>query len=156
MAKKSIKKFNFLARINPDYKIYFLFCTNSTGVDLKVSELVEALLSYPNINLRYINPKEFSKGTKLEDFFARGVLNKSSYPLEHLSDIMRVLILNRYGGQFLDLDLISLVPLSDINRPNSACIEQFYNYIAPGIIHLDNDEHGGKEISEKYLEYVTI
>lgn len=132
-------------------EIYFLLGTKSDGLNLKMNELVEGLLSYPNIHLRYFNPKELSKGTKLENFFERDAMANSSFPIEHMADIMRVLVLNKYGGQYLDLDIISLVPISVINRPNSACAEND-NVIANGIMNLDIDEFGGRAISNKYLE----
>jgi lactosylceramide 4-alpha-galactosyltransferase len=118
---------------------------------MKYSEIIDGLLSYPNIHLRYLNPIEFSKGTKLENFFQRGAMAKSSYPIEHTADVMRVLILNKYGGQYLDLDIISLVPLSVINRQNFACCESD-NIVANGIMNMDADENGGKAVSNRYLE----
>lgn len=126
-----------------------MFGTKSDGVNLKLNELVEGLISYPNIHLRYINPIEFSKGTKLENFFQRGAMDNSSFPIEHAADVLRILTLNKYGGQYLDLDIISLVPISVINRPNSACAENDV-VIANGIMNFDVEE--GKAISNKYLE----
>lgn len=144
-------KFLLLARTNPDMDIYFMFGTKTDGVNLLLNDLVQGLLSYPNIHLRYVNPIEFSKGTKLETFFQRRAMENSSYILEHTADVMRVLILNKYGGQYLDLDIVSLVPLSVINRQNFACCESD-NMAANGIMNLDADEQGGKAISNKYLE----
>jgi lactosylceramide 4-alpha-galactosyltransferase len=131
-------------------EIYFMFGTNSDGVNMKYSEILEALLSYPNIHFRYFNPLEFSKGTILENFFKLGALEKSFFPLEHTSDVIRVLTLNKYGGQYLDLDVISLTPLSTINRSNFACWQD--DLIANSILNLDVDEFGGKMISNKIME----
>lgn len=117
---------------------------------MQVSDLVRALLSYPNIKMRYYNPKEFSKGTILENFFERGEFEKSKFKVSHMSDIMRALVLNKYGGQYLDLDLINLVPLSIINQTNFACVED-YGHIVPGIMALDTDEKVGRDISGKHL-----
>lgn len=132
--------------------IYFIFLTNSSdGINMKYSELIDGLLSYSNIHLRYLYPKEFSKGTKLENFFERDAMNKSLFPVGHAADIVRVLILNKYGGQYLDLDIISLMPITAINRVNYACAES-ENMAANGVMNLDTDEFGGKKFSEKYLE----
>lgn len=148
--KMFLKK--YLARTNPDMEVYFIFLTNSSeGINMKYSELVDGLLSYSNIHLRYLYPKEFSKGTKLEKFFERDALNKSLFPVGHAADIIRVLILNKYGGQYLDLDIISLMPLAAINRVNFACAES-ENMVANGVMNVDTNEQGGKLFSEKYLE----
>lgn len=136
--------------MNPKMEIYLNFLTDDDGIDLEYSELVKALLFYPNIHLRYLNPMEFSKGTKLENFFKRRVLETSIFRLVHTADVMRFLILNKYGGQYLDLDVFSLVPFS-ITRQNSACREDT-DMVANGIINLDVNENKGKKISDLYLE----
>lgn len=137
--------------MNSDYDVYFLFGTDSDGVNMQISDLVEALLSYPNIKMRYYNPKEFAKGTVLENFFERGAFERSKFKVSHMSDIMRTLTLYKYGGQYLDLDLINLVPLTIIREPNFACIED-PGHIVPGIMALDNDENVGRKISKPHLE----
>lgn len=139
--------------MNPDYDVYFLFGTNSDGVNMQISDLVEALLSYPNIKMRYYNPKEFAKGTILENFFERGEFEKSKFQVSHMSDIMRALTLYKYGGQYLDLDLINLVPLSVIDEPNFACVEET-THIVPGIMALDTEV--GREISGRHLRYKKL
>jgi lactosylceramide 4-alpha-galactosyltransferase len=135
--------------MNPDMEIYFLFATNFDKVNLKLNELTEALFSYPNIHLRFANVSEFAKGTKLQNFFERDGLANSSYPVEHLSDIMRILALNKYGGQYFDLDVISLVPLSVVNLKNFGCLE-WHDSIGNNIINLDLES--GREITDKVLE----
>lgn len=137
--------------MNPNMEIYFILLTNSNGINLKYSEVVDALLSYPNLHIRYLNPKEFSKGTKLENFFQRNAMENSTHPLEHAADIMRVLILNKYGGQYLDLEIFSLMPLSTIEKQNFACIESD-NVVANGIMNMDAEDFGGRAVSNLYLE----
>lgn len=137
--------------MNPDMDIYFIFTTKGHQVKLEVNDLVRSLNSYPNIHLRFMNTLEFARGTRLENFFERDELANSSYPLEHASDIIRFVALNKYGGQYLDTDTISLVPIKTINQPNYACTE-VDDIIADGIIALDLHENGGKKISDKYLE----
>ncbi|KAG5671232.1 hypothetical protein PVAND_001441 [Polypedilum vanderplanki] len=75
------------ARTNPDMDIYFIFVTNSSGIDMQYSDLIDVLMSYNNIHLRFLNPIEFSKGTILEDFFQDDKLKDSNYQIEHMSDI---------------------------------------------------------------------
>jgi lactosylceramide 4-alpha-galactosyltransferase len=135
--------------MNPDLDIYYIFTTKADKVKLEVNELVKVLYSYSNIHLRFANVLEYSKGTRLQNFFERDALGNSSYPLQHASDVFRGLTLNKFGGQYLDTDAISLVPIKSINWPNFACAEED-NIIAPGIMALDLD--WGKKISDKYLE----
>lgn len=130
-------------------EVYFILITKSNGIDMKYSESTDILAEYSNIHIKFLNPVEFSKGTQLEEFFAKDKMKNSSNPIEHMSDIVRVLLLNKYGGQYLDLDVLSLVPISVINRVNFACPE-VKNVVTNAIINLDLE--GGKAISELYLE----
>lgn len=139
------------ALTNPDADIYFIFATNSDGINLKFTELIYELKQYSNIHLTYVNPFELSKGTLAEKFFKRKRMKKSAFPLEHMADVLRILVLNKFGGQYIDLDVFSLKPLSKINRKNFACVES-ENLICNGIINFDTDENGGKSITNKYLE----
>jgi lactosylceramide 4-alpha-galactosyltransferase len=134
--------------MNPDMDVYFMFGTKTDGVNMKYSELIEALLSYSNIHLRYFNLFEYSKGTKLENFFKSGGVDKSGYPLEHAADILRILTLNKYGGYYLDLDVFSLVPFSTINQKNFACWE-ISGLIANTILNFNAEV---KILTDKYLE----
>lgn len=123
-------------------EIYLIFATDSTKVDLKFSDTVNALMSNPNIHLRYLNLIEFSKETPLEDFMTEGLLYESKFPIEHTSDILRMLILYKYGGLYLDLDVITLVPFNLINfdefngTKSFACDEDEID-VATGILYID-------------------
>lgn len=108
-----------------------------TSVSLKYSDLTEVLLTYKNINLRFLNIYEFSKGSLVENLIKSNKVLNSKYSLEHMSDVMRMLIISKYPGLYLDLDVISMAPLSLINASNFACA-QSDNIIAGGIISINN------------------
>ncbi len=137
--------------MNPEMEVYFILCTEHEGIDLKYNDLAEALLSYSNIHLRYLNPIEYSKDTKLQEFFESGILKTSRYPLEQTSNALRMLTLDKSGGVYMDLDVISLNPIDMLNRLNFACYEENQR-IGNSILGLDMDEFGGKLITEKYFE----
>lgn len=74
----------------------------------------------------------------MEDFFIRDELSNSSYPIEHTSDILRILTLYEFGGLYLDLDEINLASIDKIETDemikmkNYACVESkdvVVNYI---------------------------
>jgi lactosylceramide 4-alpha-galactosyltransferase len=139
------------ALTNPDADINLIFATNSDSINLKFNELIYQLKHYSNIHLTYVNPFELSKGTPAEKFFREERMKKSVFPIEHMADVLRILILNEFGGQYLDLDVFSLKPLSKIGRKNFACVES-QDVICNGIMNFDTDENGGKAITNKYLE----
>jgi lactosylceramide 4-alpha-galactosyltransferase len=115
---------------------------------LKYSDIAKVLFSYDNIHIRYLNIYEFSKGTVLEDLIANNTILRSKYPVEHMADVIRVLILNKYGGTYLDLDVLSLVPLTVINRENFACPEG-NNIVTNAVIDIGRKEH---EVMQAYLQ----
>jgi lactosylceramide 4-alpha-galactosyltransferase len=96
-----------------------------------------------------MNLIKYTQGTPLENFMKENRLKNSSHPLEHTSDVVRVLTLSKYGGTYLDLDVISLVPLSVINRKNFAC-PQDKNFITNAVINFDSDF--GRQIAQRYVE----
>ncbi|XP_070507561.1 lactosylceramide 4-alpha-galactosyltransferase-like [Chironomus tepperi] len=137
------------AKTNPDLQIYLLLATNETQMTLERSVLYDALAAYPNINIRYVNLLEYSRGTPLEQFMIEDKLNKSKYRIEHTSDVMRILTLYKYGGLYLDLDVLSIFPVRIINKKNFVCLEG-HNHFSNAIIKLDLNE--GKKLSAAYVE----
>ncbi|KAL7024956.1 hypothetical protein ACKWTF_013270 [Chironomus riparius] len=140
------------ARVNQDARIYLFFLTNSTRVVLKYSEQVKILLSYDNINIRFLNIYEFSKGTDLEDLIGNDSILKSKYPIEHMADVMRALILSKYSGIYLDLDVLSVVPLAMINYENFACPESI-NRITNAVIRVNEQ---GRKVMKLYVKKLSI
>jgi lactosylceramide 4-alpha-galactosyltransferase len=140
--------------MNPGIQTYFLFVSRSNFMSMKYSDLIDALLSYPNINLRFLNLVEYSKGTLLEDFFIRNELANSSNPLEHTSDVLRMLTMYKYGGVYLDLDVISLVPFNNFTmqpeiKKNFVCA-QGRNDLANGIVKVEVES--GREVMKSILQ----
>jgi lactosylceramide 4-alpha-galactosyltransferase len=116
---------------------------------METTPLYKALKSYPNINIRYFNLEEYTKNTPLEEFVRNNTLAKSRYPVEHTSDTMRILTIYKYGGLYLDLDVISVFPLRVINRKNFVCLEG-NNHFSNAIIRLDRNE--GHKYAAEYVE----
>jgi hypothetical protein len=121
--------------------IYFIFVSSANELSMLYSELIEALSFYPNVYFRYVYPKDFSKGTTMENFFTRDAIAKSKYPVEHLSDALR----------YLDLDIISLASISTIEYKNFACAERD-GWISNAVLGFDHGE-AAKEILNPYMEY---
>ncbi|CAG0894078.1 unnamed protein product [Cyprideis torosa] len=68
--------------------------------------LQDILKAFPNIHVVPANFQDFLQKTPLQDLYLREQSSKFLYP--HLSDIVRVGVLYRYGGIYIDLDLITL------------------------------------------------
>lgn len=111
------------------------------------SELLEVLSNYHNINFRFVNPKELSKGTFIEDFFTKDLLAQSQYHVANRANALRILLMSKYGGQYLDLDVISLVSVAAVNLTNFGCV-QSKDVVNNAVLNFDVDK--GQKLLEEY------
>ena len=65
--------------------------------------IIDALLSYPNVHLNYLNITKYAENTPLEDWIKTDTLFRSQYVISHTSDVARFLSLFKYGGTHIDL-----------------------------------------------------
>jgi hypothetical protein len=137
------------ARTNPDMQVYLFMATNESEVVMDHTPLLDVLLSYPNIHVRYFNISEYTRGTKIEEFFKTNHPENSKFGYAHLSDIFRMLTLHKFGGLYLDLDVVSTFPVRIMNKKNFACLER-NTHFSSAILKLDAVE--GKKYTDKYLE----
>lgn len=93
------------AKMNPSMTVYLLFVSpikfsNATKL------IVKQLESYPNIKIKHILMNKYTRCTPLEEWWATDILKTSKWPRSHMSDILRYLTLWKYGGIYLDLDVV--------------------------------------------------
>lgn len=91
------------------------------------------LLSYNNVKIRRLNYENYIKDTPLEHFYKSRKLESSKYSFSHASDILRYLSLWKYGGLYLDLDVIVLKSLENL-PPNYAGYDS--ENIAVGVLNF--------------------
>lgn len=103
-------------------------------------KLIDVLTTYPNIHFNYLNITRYAEQTPLSSWVKSKVLYKSRYVTSHTSDVLRYLSLWKYGGTYLDLDIVMLQSLDDQKEKNYAGAESS-NFVAVGIINLE-DESG--------------
>lgn len=115
----------------------------------KKDPIIEALLSYKNIYLRNVDLWKYSENTPLKNWMNNGKLLKSKYMNSHTSDYLRYVSLYKWGGVYLDLDVVVLDSFNNI-EPNYAGAES-PSYVAAGIISFDHDQVG-HEIADMCLK----
>lgn len=108
---------------NPNRDIFVLFASpvafnwkeGDSFENLKSTSPIFKIFSlYPNIYLRNVNMTTFAVGTPIEELEKRGDVYASKFNVSHLSDVIRLVILYKYGGLYLDADFIILRNLDDI------------------------------------------
>ncbi len=93
-----------------------------------------------------MNIYKYSEGTPAETFFRIKKFEASLYPIPHLSDVLRVLTLWKYGGTYLDLDIVVQKPLDSIPE-NYAGLEES-NSVGSSILNVDKNGLGHKMMDE--------
>ncbi|XP_053695406.1 lactosylceramide 4-alpha-galactosyltransferase [Sabethes cyaneus] len=141
------------ARKNPDWNAFVLFAAPVGFRNKSQLPLMDALLSYKNVHLRFVNLTTYAQDTPLEDWMKSGEIFRSKYMNSHLSDIMRYLTLYKYGGTYLDLDVVVLKSF-DTLEPNYAGAES-PRWVAAGVINFEHTGHG-RELAEMCVRDLLI
>uniref|UniRef100_A0A182PCN3 Alpha 1,4-glycosyltransferase domain-containing protein n=1 Tax=Anopheles epiroticus TaxID=199890 RepID=A0A182PCN3_9DIPT len=128
------------ARLNPGWKVYVLFAAPVGFRNRSDQPILEALLEYRNVHLRYVNLTTYANETPLEEWMESGEIFRSLYMNSHLSDVMRYLTLYKYGGTYLDLDVIVQRPFETM-EPNYAGAESV-RWVAAGVMNFEPKGHG--------------
>lgn len=135
--------------------MYILITAAVDYTEHPLNNVTAALLTYPNIHLMYFNPYEMVHGSILDDWFNTSSLLASRYRVPHLSDIFRIMMLRKYGGIYMDLDMIALQDFDTLPE-NFACIEVHTDEgaIRPGNAFLGFNGELGNKILDIYLKFV--
>lgn len=142
------------AKANPDWDVFVLFASpvgflNESSAHPQPA--VKALLNYSNVYLRNVNLWTYAKDTQVEEWINTGELFLSTYLNSHASDFLRYLSLYKWGGTYLDLDVVVQQNLRSIGK-NYAGAESS-TFVAAGVLNFDHTGFG-HEIALLCLKYV--
>ncbi|KAK8765078.1 hypothetical protein V5799_032318 [Amblyomma americanum] len=99
------------ARLHPSWTVHLLSVTDGHSRSEISGPFADVLRAIPNVVVSTITPLEEFQGTPLEPWYRSGVLNRSAYPVEHLADALRLAVIYKRGGVYLDSDVVMLRPL---------------------------------------------
>ncbi|XP_017151951.1 lactosylceramide 4-alpha-galactosyltransferase-like [Drosophila miranda] len=125
---------------NPNFQVFVLFAdpkyraTPNGQYSSSQQPLFDAILSYSNVHLRRLNLWRYAAGTPMEEWLREGNLFRSRYVVSHISDFLRFFTLFRYGGLYLDLDVVVLQKMEDV-PPNYTGAESD-QMLTAGIMNL--------------------
>lgn len=135
------------ALVHPDWEVYLLFTSPVSEAMLKRSCLMK-LLQYPNIKLARIHVYSYTKNTAVSRIVSEK-LWKSKKAVQHTSDIMKMLTLNRWGGVSLDLDVLVMKTFDFL--PDNWIAKESPYLLASGVMRFSKDEIG-RNITRKVLQ----
>lgn len=133
------------ARMNPNMTVYLLYAspikfTNASFFPSKSERTLSELLKYDNIRIRRVDLNKYTKNTPLEGWYRTRQLQKSTYPNSHASDVLRYLSLWKYGGTYLDLDVVVMKNLESLGSNYAAAESQ--QDVAAGVLNFDHQGFG--------------
>jgi len=106
------------AKLHPNSRVYVILTAPRINVR-SVDHLTKSTAAYNNIHFRYLNVRAFLRGTPLEKLWRKKAIQTSKFAVSHLSDVLRYAILWRFGGTYVDTDVIFIKPLpSPASKPN--------------------------------------
>ncbi|XP_067627297.1 lactosylceramide 4-alpha-galactosyltransferase [Eurosta solidaginis] len=133
---------------NPNLNVFVLFASPAYRDNNNTIPVIEAILRYPNVHLRNLNLWTYAAGTPMYQWLKEGELFRSNYVLSHLSDFLRYLTLWRWGGTYLDMDVVVLRSLEKL-PPNYTGAESSAS-LAAGVMNFAPDGFG-HEIAGKCI-----
>ncbi|XP_059486261.1 lactosylceramide 4-alpha-galactosyltransferase-like [Neocloeon triangulifer] len=123
------------ALLHPEADVYLLLLSPPAEFDVGRNPWLAALAAaYPNVHLLYLHLDEYFSDGPLEHWYRSGMLRASSFEQSHTSDAFRYFTLWKYGGTYMDLDIILLRPLTGLQ--NFAGAESGED-IAAGVLNLE-------------------
>lgn len=101
------------ARKNPDRLIYILYtCSLSDHFVLYAPQYIKHLFTYENVKIVRLDLETIFEAKPVQQIFKK--LKSSSFPVEQLSDILRLITLLMFGGTYLDFDVLTMKPLKEL------------------------------------------
>lgn len=135
---------------NPDRDIFIVHLA-PFGVSTNHSlwpESYRALLKYSNIHFVNARLDDLTNNPRIEAFLAKQDIFRASFA-EELSDLARLLLVQRYGGIYMDSDIIIFKKLSELGT-NWLSLEHD-GLISNCIFHINN--YGdGQLFTHQYIE----
>ncbi|XP_026324846.1 uncharacterized protein LOC113233844 [Hyposmocoma kahamanoa] len=138
------------AKANPGWQVSVLFA-GRIPKQCQSTVNFTTLDTYGNIHLYRIHVKKFADGTPFQDFFNSNALDNSLHPVYHSAEILKYLTLYKWGGVYLDTNMMVSKPFD--NLPLNWIARENDDDLGTAAMALTKDNIGGL-ISKAVVEYV--
>lgn len=142
------------ARVDSESKVVVFYTSFERLQTLKMSPIRDAVLSYSNVFIDFVNLSRISAGSPMEEFMKTDKFAASQYPIEHLADATRLLVLWKFGGVYIDGDVIvrrsfNTVPSNFVCRQDNRFDSDFAN----GVLGFNRNKDGLKILEMLMKEF---
>lgn len=130
--------------------IFVLFVTRHDEIiKLETTPEISMMLSYENVYLYTFDLLQFSLDTPFEEFMRSERLYQSVFVVSHTSDVLRLLVLWKFGGTYLDTDIIVRQRIDSV--PSNFACDDTDNTVNGAILNFSHDENG-RRLAEMFME----
>ncbi|XP_058123997.1 lactosylceramide 4-alpha-galactosyltransferase-like [Anopheles ziemanni] len=139
------------ARANPRKNIIVLLAAwiDFTEADrLQIPDL-SRLAGFRNVHFRWLDLENFALDTPVDSVIKSDELYSLPDGVAFLSEILRMVLLYKYGGIYLDLDVMTLAPL-DLYHPNFFSAQSMTS-ADTSVMGLERGDYG-QQFAMEYLE----
>lgn len=140
------------ARAHPEREVYLMFSAPISDFVYQRSCIAE-LRRLPNVRIARVHITDYAKNTPLEAMVESEPFIKSKWRVEHTSDVLRYLSLYKWGGVYLDTDMVIVKSLTPLGHNWVAT--QDSGYVAAGAVAISMDQIG-RRLAEAVIKYVSI
>ena len=93
------------AKMNPNMTVYLLFLS-PLKLSNEAKHFYNILTKYKDVKIKRLINKDYFKNTPLENWFSIEKLRVTRWPSTIMSDILWFITMRKYGGIYLDLDVV--------------------------------------------------
>ncbi|KAG5674234.1 hypothetical protein PVAND_004214 [Polypedilum vanderplanki] len=137
------------AMSNPHMRIFVIIVSPFVITKaIKFTPQMNAILNYPNVYLKAMHLVQYTIDSPLENFIANGSIFKSRFIRAHTADALRLLLLWKFGGTYLDTDMIVRKNLSSVS--NFICRE--HGFLNQAIININIKGKRGRNFAEMFMQ----
>ncbi len=97
-----------VARNNPEKRVFVVMTSDTADLSHGLHSV------YGNVFFVHVNLDDFVGDSPLGALWSSGEVRRSRFYISHLSDVLRFLLLFKYGGTYLDLDQIVFSSLPEV------------------------------------------
>ncbi|XP_055930170.1 lactosylceramide 4-alpha-galactosyltransferase-like [Argiope bruennichi] len=117
------------AHHNPSFQVYVLM-TPIKAIDFSDS-YIKIISTLTNVHLVHITIEDLVCGSPVWKWFVSEKWKKSKWQASHLSDALRFFLIWKYGGMYLDMDIVCLRSMEHLRN---IAITENWERVASGIL----------------------
>ncbi|TRY71083.1 hypothetical protein TCAL_04271, partial [Tigriopus californicus] len=140
-------------KTNPNLYIIVAMTTDTLDLSSNVTCHLYSQFGERRLFFRHVDASELSQRTPLQDLFKSNLLWDSQYGIVQLSDALRLLLVQRYGGVYSDLDMIYLQSVEGLRNFISGDHNRNdykFTMISNGIFHFSPNHTFTQEILRRF------